>query len=199
MESEMDVLEVLERMQVQNKIFEVINRRCKGDDAKAARTQLALTRWKFEKFPRATQTLGQCNSKTKTISINPVLMLPEHAKQFGNTVLHEVAHLLDWELYGKMDHSPRWKYLCVEIGGDGKTRSCFEGLKTVAKYNYICKDCGYVFEAGRRLKNESQRRHKNCVNQPHKGHLKVIHVKTGIELTYADKKQTSKVYRHEAA
>lgn len=52
----------------------------------------------------------------------------------NDTIPHEVAHMVEHMLYGKMSHSPQWVKICKALGGNGKR--CHNLMTTVTRYTY---------------------------------------------------------------
>lgn len=44
---------------------------------------------------------------------------------FRNTVSHEIAHLVEYAIDGKISHSPNWKNIHRSLGGTGAARSSY--------------------------------------------------------------------------
>jgi SprT protein len=58
---------------------------------------------------------GQAKLKKHVIVLN-VRLLAAHPDQLPNVIVHEVAHLLAYKLYGDRGHGPAWKQLMVAPG-----------------------------------------------------------------------------------
>jgi len=69
------------------------------------------------------------------------------AEDFGkDTVLHELAHCLDYAERGTSDHSRKWKDTARRVGAD-PTRTCSlpDNLKKlIADWKRVCENCDYV-------------------------------------------------------
>jgi predicted SprT family Zn-dependent metalloprotease len=102
--------------------------------------------WHFEFNTRKT-ALGLCSGRKKTIYVS-TWYLEQHldkAWRFENTIRHEIAHAIDFEIRGFSDHSYKWKNIatqvlsiaerCVPIGGEPTE-------KKTTKYTLICDNCG---------------------------------------------------------
>jgi predicted SprT family Zn-dependent metalloprotease len=102
--------------------------------------------WKFE-FNNRRGSLGICQYRGKTIYVS-LWFLEQHldkAWRFENTIRHEIAHAIDFEIRRKSDHSYLWKRVasqvlsipnrCVPIGGEATD-------KKASKYTLICDNCG---------------------------------------------------------
>ena len=56
------------------------------------------------------------------IRFNPNFMKDNFDFIKTSTVPHEVAHIVEFYVYGKISHSRNWKSICRALGGSGKTR-----------------------------------------------------------------------------
>ncbi len=72
--------------------------------------------WVFE-FNKKKKVMGCCNLKLKVISISEVIILsnPE-ADTWTDTIKHEIAHAIDFEIRNKSDHSHKWKRIAKQVG-----------------------------------------------------------------------------------
>lgn len=57
------------------------------------------------------------------------------------TLLHEIAHAIDYERRGDSDHGYKWKYICQEIGYTGKRTTDVNHKKLDFKYLLKCPQC----------------------------------------------------------
>lgn len=64
--------------------------------------------------------LGSCYPTRKIIRISKHLITYATDEQVRDTILHEIAHALDWERNKKSGHGQSWKAICVEIGAISK-------------------------------------------------------------------------------
>ena len=109
---------------------------------------LDLKGWTFE-FNKRKGSLGMCavlnkpmkgNDKKKFIMLsspNTILRTPEEVEQ---TILHEIAHALDWEETKSMSHGYNWKKWCRKVGYKG-SRISTTGETAKGKYTLTCKSC----------------------------------------------------------
>lgn len=103
-----------------------------------------LTNWSF-KFNSRKRSAGLCSPSKKTIYVSKYLVdvecgLTDTAK---NTVLHEIAHALDFEIRGTSDHGPQWKKLCKIVGAN-PSRTVNVTINADYKYAIINKETGEV-------------------------------------------------------
>ena len=88
--------------------------------------------YKFEWMNRK-RTLGLCNYRQKQILLSEDYVYNNNVELIKDTILHELAHAFDWEVYKKAGHGRTWKHICVQIGA--KPQRC-KGVKDGVKVNY---------------------------------------------------------------
>lgn len=104
-----------------------------------------LNDWKFQ-WSRGKRVFGFCSPRTKTIALSSILARINSEEQVKDTILHELAHALDWVRNKKSWHGYSWKRICVEVGA--KPERCYKTseVETVKpKYLLIHKDTKEVF------------------------------------------------------
>ncbi len=75
-------------------------------------------RWMEQKSSRI---CGRCKSRGKIIELSRMyFVMTEDEAVKRNTILHEIAHALQYERAGYMSHDKGWKSICAEIGCDGE-------------------------------------------------------------------------------
>lgn len=85
--------------------------------------KLNLSGWKIRWMSRkATRVFGECYPRQKLIRLSPVLTEMNNDDVVLNTILHELAHALDFTRFKIIGHGKTWKKICDEIGCDGVTR-----------------------------------------------------------------------------
>ncbi len=83
-----------------------------------------LSRWLL-KFDNAKKRAGMCNASTKSIHISSHHYLNNSFEMVKDTVLHELAHAITFELYSDLTHGERWKSIAVRIGAKPKATAKF--------------------------------------------------------------------------
>lgn len=100
--------------------------------------------WKFA-FNDRKRALGQCHYSCKTIYLSQWFI--EHntreMKMWINTMVHEIAHAINFYYYGGRGHDWRWRDIFMSFGGDGKRCSSdaeFTDLidNPISKYTLVC-------------------------------------------------------------
>ena len=80
--------------------------------------------WTFEYLKsRSVRRLGLCNPNTKTIGISEKLVKlnPDRRDVWLDTIKHEIAHAIDFEIRGRSDHSIIWKRIAKQVGAMPET------------------------------------------------------------------------------
>ncbi len=81
-----------------------------------------LEHWDIGWMPRTSMRVcGRCKCGPKKIVLNRdyYFLTPEH-NVLENTIIHEVAHAIHFERYQKGGHTPEWKAIFLELGGNGQ-------------------------------------------------------------------------------
>jgi predicted SprT family Zn-dependent metalloprotease len=126
------------------------------DDAKDLLKKHKLDKWtikwadreSMESKKEGADTFGKTDYKTMTISLSKDLTKHEKDKnRINNTILHEIAHAIDYEKNGSSEHNDRWRQIATSIGcnADMKTSSKTLDQKEVYKYQAKCDKCGQEF------------------------------------------------------
>jgi len=101
--------------------------------------------WTFEYNTRK-RAAGLCNAAKKKIYISKWLLEQNLHKsaEFENTVRHELAHALDFEMRGTSDHSRVWKAIAKKVLCSAERCYTADQIATTktTKYTLICDSCG---------------------------------------------------------
>ena len=102
--------------------------------------------WKM-KYNTRKRSLGLCrfNSFTgkKEIYISKVLLaknIDNHAKEFEDTVRHEIAHAIDFQIRQRSSHCEIWKNIAVQVGARPERGK--EVNSADYKWTGTCPNCG---------------------------------------------------------
>ena len=93
-----------------------------------------------------------------------------------DTILHEIAHALDYKQRGKSGHDEAWKAICRKIGAK-PSRSSENGFpRDLFKYEIKCTNCGQVVAyrqvaSKRTIERIARSRHTECGD---KGTLEIV-------------------------
>ena len=124
---------------------------------------LERRRWTF-KFSRAKTQLGTTQLQDKYIAVSRVLVQNGLSREvISDTIRHEIAHAIDYEIRGETGHGPKWKKLAKKCGANPERttdlpeevsppyrwhRWCPRCELVVGRYyqrptsdNYVCKSC----------------------------------------------------------
>lgn len=113
-------------------------------------------KWSFE-FDNAKRRFGCCKISKKKITLSKHLTKRNEINAVKDTILHEIAHALDYKDRGTSDHSKHWKQWARKVGAN-PTR-CYDSqvVNTVEPPYYDwCPNCGH--------KRNRYKRHKS--NRP---------------------------------
>ena len=90
---------------------------------------------------------GKAIPETLTLKLSTPIMERASKEEQDDTISHEVAHLVDYVMRGKSDHSYIWRKVHMALGGSGKTYHNInvKGLgRTVKRYEYKDLETGRV-------------------------------------------------------
>ena len=112
------------------------------------------------KWDSAVRRFGCHNGRLKYISLSrPMTQHESNDDRVINTILHEIAHALDYKKRGYSNHDSQWKKTAKSIGCNGQTCSSVGGLdqSKILKWIASCDDQRSVFRA-------LIRRNQNIIN-----------------------------------
>lgn len=111
--------------------------------------------WIF-KFNKRKKSLGMCNAKLKYISLSEHFVKINNTNKeiWNDTIKHEVAHAIDFEIRNYSDHSDTWKNIAKQVGCEPENYSDNTLILPDGKYTLKCKTCGLEQTAHRRKKNK---------------------------------------------
>jgi len=113
--------------------------------------------WVFE-FNSRKRAAGLCNWREKKIFLSKYLLEQNLNKsaEFENTLRHELAHALDFEMRGKSDHSRVWKAVAREVHCTAER--CYKSSDigdSKSKYTLICDICGIKTPSHKKKRTQS--------------------------------------------
>ena len=121
--------------------------------------QFGLEHWAFG-VSNTKRAIATCHISKQKIVFSKVFMNMDY-KEIKDTILHEIAHALDWERNRKAWHGHTWKAICREIGARPRASKAVANVKIDYKYDLTCEKCGNVVGRAHR-KSSSSYRHVGC-------------------------------------
>ena len=123
-----------------------------------------LEEWEFQKekwglngwnisFSRSKRHLGYCRCREKTISISRAYMESNPYPVMRDTLLHEVAHAVQYIKTGKTNHGKEWKQIAEQVGCMPKRCADLNEVNIPkGRYLGICPSCGKETNFYRKIK-----------------------------------------------
>lgn len=109
-------------------------------------------------------TAGRAHCNTFEITLSHLVLLT--AEQVRSTLVHEYAHLLTYERYGRagLTHGRAWQSVMAELGEPPEVRHRYQCTRNESRQIvfYRCQRCGAQFERKRRLPRRRKYMHQNC-------------------------------------
>lgn len=112
-----------------------------------------IEEWKFQKkkwalgdwnlhFSNRKRQLGYCDCTKKRISISLSYMEINPFQVMQDTLLHEIAHALQFIKSGKTNHNEDWKKIALKVGCEPKRCASTEDIVLpIGKYVGVCPSC----------------------------------------------------------
>lgn len=128
-------------------------------------------------WDRAKRRFGACHyGKVKKLTFSSFLFHKVDDADSRDTLLHEIAHALDYEERGTTDHGPNWKKWCRVVGANPVRCGGKEVDRTNMGYKWLLidvRDRRVIREYHRKPRKDFSRSY--LPNDPSSlGHLKVI-------------------------
>ncbi len=83
-----------------------------------------LSQWRF-KMDSAKKRAGSCQVKQKVITLSRYHIAENSLMVVKDTILHELAHAICFEVYGDLTHGKKWKAIASSIGAVPKATAEF--------------------------------------------------------------------------
>jgi predicted SprT family Zn-dependent metalloprotease len=122
--------------------------------------------WGFA-FSRGRRALGLCRIKSSGLNLNKTIQLSKYMvlklddSEIKDTILHEIAHAIQWDKSGYLSHDNEWKEILISIGGSGERTADIDRNKIDYKYVGVCSKCGKEVGGWMRMPKRNFL-HKNC-------------------------------------
>jgi predicted SprT family Zn-dependent metalloprotease len=94
-------------------VFELVQKRL---NEKYLNHDLKALGWKFGGFDKSTTHSGVCKPRTKEIMLSERFLEYMDYGQINNTVLHEIAHAIDFTERNCSGHDSVWRMYAIAIG-----------------------------------------------------------------------------------
>ena len=122
--------------------------------------------WSFKGYTKSLRALGTCHCGFKVISLSEKLTEMRTKDEVADTILHEIAHAIDFEIRGTTNHDYIWKHVAHQIGYKGGTTTKIDKSITVQikKWVAICPTHGIIGGFTRKVSVDTKRC-RRC-NQP---------------------------------
>ena len=124
--------------------------------AKELMEKHGLDNWRFD-FSNTRRAIGDASIYQKRIRFSKAFK-DLRDDEIIDTILHEIAHALDYKRNGSSSHGPKWKAICREIGAIPKSRKPVS-QRPKDKWVSYCEKCGK--ETGT-MNRRGRYTHKNC-------------------------------------
>ena len=117
-----------------------------------------LQKWKIS-FDNAKRRAGICKISSKVISISRSHIQNNEIEVIKDTILHEFAHAIAYELYKESGHGHQWKRVAKEIGAMPKACGSFNLSKAPWLLVHACSKTLEIepisqrFRLNKRIKN----------------------------------------------
>ena len=106
--------------------------------------------WTFKGFDRGVRRLGVCSynkfSKKGYIGLSKKMSEARTEQEVEQTILHEIAHALDFQIRGVSGHDSVWKSISRTIGYKGEAKTAVSNEVKVSTYKYVayCSEHGIL-------------------------------------------------------
>lgn len=112
--------------------------------------------WKFGGWIHGDRNLGRAHYRTKEIYLNKNLYLANlshNPAKLLDTILHEIAHAIHWELYEGHDHGYDWRRIARQVGARPEEKYKYNEIAHPAtKFQLVCDNCATAVNIARRPK-----------------------------------------------
>lgn len=98
------------------------------------RLHLDHNRWSFD-FDHAKTRFGQCDHRTRRISVSRYLAQSASDDDVHQVLLHEVAHAIAGARAG---HGPQWRQIAADLGYDGGRTHSAPAATEHARWRGVC-------------------------------------------------------------
>lgn len=116
------------------------------------RKKWGLYDWEL-RFSNGRRNLGYCDCNKKVIFLSKAFMKANSYSVLKDTLLHEIAHAVQFVQQGTTDHSSEWKEIAQEVGcTPRRCASTDDVIVPRGKYVGICPSCEKITHFYRKIK-----------------------------------------------
>lgn len=100
------------------------------------------------------RSFGVCFFRDRRIELSQAFINVEDSTfaKMEDTIRHEIAHAMEYEIYGTKGHGHRWKFMCTITGADGQRTH--DDFAPKGRYEMTCNTHGVVHTFTRRPKRK---------------------------------------------
>ena len=119
---------------------------------------------------------GQASYYARELELHGELFKEGRVQDLYDTFIHELAHFMEYWIFGNGGHGRSWKATMIALGADPTRCHKYEYLsgKQNARYVYSCISCGTNFNYQRNMKNMTNRYHVPCKHKVTRGRIELI-------------------------
>ena len=130
-----------------------------------------LSEWKVG-FDNAKRRAGICRISSKEISISRSHIKNNPLEIIEDTILHEFAHAIAYELFAETGHGIKWKQIARDIGATPKAKGQFKVESAPWLLVHSCSETSNIFPIGERFRTNKKIRNYFLIGRPEtKGEL----------------------------
>tara|TARA_Y100000310_G_C20704127_1_gene833264 strand:+ start:10318 stop:10953 length:636 start_codon:yes stop_codon:yes gene_type:complete len=124
---------------------------------------------------RPKRRAGQASFYENELELHGELFKEGRTQDLYNTFIHELAHFIDYRIFGESGHGKTWKASMRALGANPARCHTLEYLSgRETRYVYGCISCGAKFNRHRKLKDVSNRYHPACRNKASHGRVELL-------------------------
>ena len=113
-----------------------------------------LEQWQL-KFSKSKRSLGYCDCRKKVIYLSDAYMKTNELAVMKDTLLHEIAHAIQYINYGRTDHGNEWKKIAADVGCKPERCASADQISVPrGKYVAVCPSCRTATHFYRKIKRK---------------------------------------------
>jgi len=133
----------------------------------------ALIRWRVTQNPRPRRRAGLCKIYQREIELHSTLFKAERRQELEETLLHELAHVIDHLVFKGRGHGRTWKEVMRALELEPTRCHSLDFLqedhqvqavacRRRSEVDYLCEKCKFVWTRSRSLPRRRIYSHRNC-------------------------------------